>query len=148
MQIKSIMTTNPTWLPTTATIQEAAQKMQQINCGFIPVGQNDKLVGIVTDRDIALRAVGQNKPASTPVTDVMTTKVLYCYETDTVDEVAKNMQDQQVRRLVVLNNETDKKLAGIVAICDLVKAAQDQTNSNLIKGVSQGGQSQNNTKAA
>ena len=148
MQIKSVMTTTPTWLPTTATIQEAAQKMQQLNCGFMPVGENDKLTGIVTDRDIALRAVAANKSATTAVTEIMTTKVLYCYETDTVDTVAKNMQDQQVRRLIVLNNETDKKLVGIVSVCDLVTKAQDTTNSNLIKGISQGQGTQSNTKAA
>ena len=142
MQIKNIMTANATWLPCTATIQEAAQKMQQLDCGFIPVGENEKLVGVVTDRDIALRAVGQNKPANTPVKDIMTTKVLYCCETDTVDSVVKNMQDQQIRRLIVLNNRTDKKLVGIVSVCDLVQKAADTTNSQLIKGVSQGGQNQ------
>jgi CBS domain-containing protein len=138
MQIKNLMTNTPTWLPTTATIQDAAQKMQQLDCGFIPVGEKDKLVGIVTDRDIALRCVAKGKAYNTQVTEIMTTKVLYCYETDTVDSVANNMQEQQVRRLVVLNNETDKKLVGIVSVCDLVQKAQDNTNSQLIKGVSQG----------
>ncbi len=146
MQIKTIMTNDPTWLPATATIQEAAQKMQQLDCGFIPVGDSQKLIGIVTDRDIACRAVAQGKGPTTTLQDVMTTKVLYCCETDTVDTVAQNMQDQQVRRLVVLNNKTDKKLVGIVAVGDLVTKAQDTTNSQLIKGVSQC--DQNKAKAA
>lgn len=137
MQIKSVMTTNPTWLPPTATAQQAAQTMEKLDCGFIPVGENEKLVGIVTDRDIALRAIGQNKGAQTPLKDIMSTKVLYCYETDTVDKVAQNMQEQQVRRLIVLDNQTSKKLVGVVSVCNLVNKAQDNTNSQLIKGVSQ-----------
>lgn len=137
MQIKNVMSTNPTWLSPTDTAQQAAQKMQELDCGCIPVGENEKLVGIVTDRDIALRAIGQNKNAQTVLKDIMTTKVLYCYETDTVDNVAQNMQQQQVRRLIVLDNQTSKKLVGIVSIGDLVTKAQDNTNSQLIKGVSQ-----------
>ncbi len=145
MQIKNVMTNNPTWLPCTATIQQAAQKMQELDCGYIPVGENEKLVGIVTDRDITCRAVAQGKAGNTPVKDIMTTKVLYCCETDTVDTVVKNMQEQQVRRLVVLNNKTDKKLVGVVSVCDLVTKGQDNTNSQLIKGLSQG---QSNTAKA
>ncbi|HEY1096649.1 MAG TPA: CBS domain-containing protein [Alphaproteobacteria bacterium] len=147
MQIKNVMTQNPTWLSPTTTIQEAAQKMQQLDCGFIPVGENDKLTGVITDRDIACRAVAQGKNANTPVSEILSNKVLYCYETDTVDTVAKNMQEQQVRRLVVLNNQNDKKLVGIVSVCDLVQKAQDNTNSQLIKGVSQC-DTANKTKAA
>ena len=147
MQIKNVMTPNATWLPITATIQEAAQKMQQLNCGFIPVGENEKLTGVITDRDIATRAVAQGKASNTPVTEILSSKVLYCYETDTVDAVAQNMQEQQVRRLIVLNNKTDKKLVGIVSVCDLVQKAQDGTNSQLIKALSQGDQNKN-TKAA
>jgi CBS domain-containing protein len=140
MQIKNVMTQNPTWLPTSATIQDAAQKMKELNCGFIPVGENEKLTGVITDRDIATRAVAQGKPGNTPVTEIFSDKVLYCLETDTVDSVVKNMQEQQVRRLIVLNNKSDKKLVGVVSICDLVQQAQDGTNSQLIKGVSQDGQ--------
>ena len=146
MQIKNVMTTNPTWVSCTTTIQDAAKKMQELDCGCIPVGENDKLVGVITDRDIACRAVAQGKNATTTVKDIMTTKVLYCCETDTVDTVAQNMQEQKVRRLLVLNNKTDKKLVGIVSVCDLVTKGQDTTNSQLIKGLSQG--SQSNAKAA
>lgn len=140
------MTPNPTWLPTTATIQQAAQKMQELNCGFIPVGENEKLTGVITDRDIATRAVAQGKGPNTPVTEVFSDKVFYCLETDTLDDVAQNMRDQQIRRLVVLNNKQDKKLVGVVSVCDLVQQAQDNTNSKLIKGVSK--TSQNKAQAA
>jgi CBS domain-containing protein len=141
MQVKSVMTTNPTWLPTNATIQQAAQKMQELNCGFIPVGENEKLTGVITDRDIATRAVAKGKSADTPVTEIYSDKVLYCLETDTIDDVVQNMKEQQIRRLIVLNNKKDKKLVGVVSICDLVQKAQDDTNSQLIKGVSKAGQS-------
>jgi len=136
--IKDIMCTSPTWLPKTATIQEAAAKMAELDCGFIPVGEKEKLVGIVTDRDIALRATAKGLPATTPVSEVMTSKVLYCYETDTTSDVVKNMGDNQVRRLVVLTNATDKKLSGVVSVCDVVTSNKTEATTchNLMKSVS------------
>jgi CBS domain-containing protein len=148
--IKSIMCTSPTWLPTNATIQQAAQKMLELDCGFIPVGTNDKLTGIITDRDIATRATAKNLPASTSVEQIMSKQVLYCYETDNTQDVAKNMSDNQVRRLIVLNNDKDKKLVGIVSISDIVTANKTDatTSSELIKCVSTQSSKNNQSKAA
>ena len=138
VKIKDIMCTSPTWLPESATIQEAATKMLELDCGFIPVGTGEKLSGIVTDRDIATRATAKGLPNTTKLSDIMSSKVLYCYETDSTSDVARNMANNAVRRLVVLTNNTDKKLSGIVSVCDIVTAAKTEasTTAELIKSVS------------
>ena len=100
------------------SIRDVAKIMDEINAGSIPVGDNDRLVGMITDRDIAIRAVATGKGPDTPVREVMTTEqVLYCYEDEELDHVAKNMSQQQVRRLPVVNR--DKRLVGIVSLGDL-----------------------------
>jgi CBS domain-containing protein len=149
-KIKDIMCATPTWLPTTATIQEAAAKMAELDCGFIPVGEKDKLAGVITDRDIATRATAKGLPATTPVSEIMSSKVLYCYETDSTTDVASNMATNQVRRLVVLTNATDKKLAGIVSVCDVVTAntTEASTCHALLKGVSSSSSSANSKSKA
>src|SRR3954462_11962156 len=97
------------------SIKEVAKVMDEINAGAMPVGENDRLVGMITDRDIAIRAVAEGKGPDTPVRDVMSTeKVLYCYDDEEVDSVAKNMADEQVRRLPVVNR--DKRLVGIISL--------------------------------
>jgi len=100
------------------TIKEAAQKMRDGDFGALPVAENDRLIGMVTDRDIVIRAVSEGKdPNSTKVTDCMTKQVLYCYEDQTLEEVAKNLGDNQIRRVPVLSRE--KRLVGIVALGDI-----------------------------
>src|SRR5438874_1095017 len=94
------------------SIREVAKIMAEIDAGAMPVGDNDRLVGMITDRDIAIRAVALGKGPDTPVRDVMSTEqVLFCYEDEELDHVAKNMSEQQVRRLPVVNRE--KRLGGI-----------------------------------
>ncbi|MDB5478028.1 MAG: hypothetical protein JWM96_523 [Alphaproteobacteria bacterium] len=138
MEIKEIMCATPTWMPENATIQDAAKKMLELDCGFIPVGNGEKLCGIVTDRDIATRATAQGLPVTTPVSQIMTSKVLYCFETDSTQDIARNMSDNQVRRLVVLNNPQDKKLCGVVSVSDIVTANKTEATVayDLIKCVS------------
>lgn len=154
MQIKDIMSDQPTYLPKNYTIQQAAQKMLEIDCGFIPVGDGEKLCGIVTDRDIATRAIARGLPPTTQLSEIMSEKVLYCFETDTTQDVAKNMCDNQVRRLIVLNNPQDKKLCGVVSLSDIVTANKTEaaTAHQLIKSVStqstQNNQSTTQQKAA
>jgi CBS domain-containing protein len=116
------------------SIREVARIMAEIDAGVMPVGDNDRLVGMITDRDIAIRAVAQGKGPDTPVRDVMSTEqVLYCYEDEDIAQVAKNMGDQQVRRLPVVSRE--KRLVGIVSLGDV---AQNETRSanKAVKGVS------------
>lgn len=141
MKIKDIMSKDCCYVADTATIQQAAQKMLELDCGFIPVGKNEKLCGVVTDRDIATRAVAKNLSADTKVTEIMSDQVLYCFETDSASDVAKNMSENRVRRLIVLNNAQDKKLCGVVSVCDIVTASgtEADASANLIKNLSQQG---------
>lgn len=139
MQIKDIMCDDCCYISDTATLREAAQKMEELDCGCIPVGKDDKLCGIVTDRDMAIRAIAKGLSPDTKVSEIMTKKVLYCFETDNVQDVAANMSNNQVRRLIVLNNAQDKKLCGIVAVSDIVTAdnTKENTAGSLIRGISE-----------
>ena len=107
----------------------------------MPVGENDRLVGMITDRDIAIRAVAQGKGPDTPVRDVMSTEqVLYCYEDEELDHVAKNMGSEQVRRLPVVNR--DKRLVGIVSFGDVAQT-EARSASKAVKGVTKPGAQHN-----
>jgi CBS domain-containing protein len=97
--------------------------MKDIDAGFLPVGENDRLVGMVTDRDIAIRAVAQGKGPDTKVRDVMTEEVIYCFDDESLDAVSTMMADRKVRRLPVLNR--NKRLVGIVSIGDLSQSPED-----------------------
>ena len=119
------------------SIREVAKIMAEIDAGAMPVGDNDRLVGMITDRDIAIRAVALGKGPDTPVRDVMSTEqVLYCYEDEELDHVAKNMSQQQVRRLPVVNRE--KRLVGIVSLGNLAQS-ETRTASKAVKGVTKPG---------
>src|SRR5205823_1716246 len=103
------------------SIREVAKIMAEIDAGSMPVGDNDRLVGMITDRDIAIRAVAQGKGPDTPVREVMSTeKVLYCYDDEDLAHVAQNMAEQQVRRLPVVDR--DKRLVGIVSLGDMAQS--------------------------
>ena len=105
------------------TIAEAARMMSECDSGILPVGENDRLVGMVTDRDIVIRAVAKNLGNTTPIRDVMSKdKVLYCYEDDDIEDAAESMGEQQVRRLPVLNK--DKRLVGIISLGDISKGTE------------------------
>ena len=106
------------------TIAEAARMMAECDSGVLPVGENDRLVGVITDRDIAIRAVAEKRGPGTPVRDIMTKEILYCFEDDDVDECAQNMGEQQVRRLPVVNR--DKRLVGMISIGDIARGAESE----------------------
>jgi CBS domain-containing protein len=119
------------------SIRDVAKIMAEIDAGAMPVGENDKLVGMVTDRDIAIRGVALGKGPETPVREVMSTEqVLYCYEDDELDKVAKNMGDEKVRRLPVVNK--DKRLVGIVSIGNIAQR-EAKAVSKAVKGVTKPG---------
>ena len=99
------------------SIRDVAKIMADIDAGAVPVGENDRLVGMITDRDIAIRAVAEGKGPDTPVREVMSTEVKYVFDDEDLEHVAKNMGDIQVRRLPVVNR--DKRLVGIVSLGDL-----------------------------
>lgn len=135
MQIQEIMTRSVTLIDPNTTIRDAARKMRADNIGALPVGENDRLIGMVTDRDIAMRAVAENRaPGSTSVREVMSKRVYYCFEDDHVNEAAEVMAEHQVRRLPVLNR--DKRLVGVVALADMGRGEPDAAQTAL-EGVSE-----------
>ena len=125
MKVSKIMSREVTLLNPEQTICVAASLMAEIDAGALPVGENDRLVGMITDRDIVVRAVAQGRSVDTKVAAVMSKEVLYCFDTDEIDEVARNMGKARVRRLPVVNRE--KRLVGIVSLGDLARN-DDATN--------------------
>src|ERR1043166_4295734 len=114
MQIKEVMTRDVDLIDPNMSIDKAARLMAEDDVGFLPVGENDRLIGMITDRDIAVRAVARGKdPSRTTVREAMTDHVLYCYEEDSIDAAAKNMAKLQIRRMPVVNRE--KRLVGVIA---------------------------------
>ena len=120
MKVSEVMTRDVRLIEPTQTIRDAAKLMAELDAGIMPVREGDRLVGMITDRDIAIRAVAEGKGPDTPVREVLTADVKYCYEDDDTDDVARNMADIQVRRLPVLTR--DKRLVGIVSLGDLAIA--------------------------
>jgi len=141
MKVREAMTRGAECVRPDTPLQEAARKMRDLDVGPLPVcGDNDRLVGMLTDRDIAVRAVAEGKdPTRTPVRDVMTEGVSYCFEDDDVAEASRQMSDKQIRRLVVLNR--DKRLVGIVSLGDLATQSGDrQTAGKTLERVSEPGE--------
>ncbi len=112
------------------TLQSAAQTMAEIDAGFLPVGEGDRLIGIVTDRDIAIRGVARGQPPESNIRDVMSAEVCYCYDDDEIDDVAENMSEIQVRRLPVIDH--DKRLVGIVALSDIARGGKRSTTGEAL----------------
>ncbi|HVR92618.1 MAG TPA: CBS domain-containing protein [Casimicrobiaceae bacterium] len=134
MKVSQIMTRDVRLLSPDQTIREAASLMADVDVGSLPVGDNDRLVGIITDRDIVIRAVAQGKSADTKVAEVMSKEILYCFDTDEIDDVARNMGKAQVRRLPVVNS--DKRLVGIVSLGDLARNDDPTTIGRTVSRVS------------
>ena len=134
MKVSEIMARDVRLLSPDQTIREAASLMADVDVGSLPVGDNDRLVGIITDRDIVIRAVAQGKSADTKVADVMSKEMLYCFDTDETDAVARNMGKAQVRRLPVVNS--DKRLVGIVSLGDLARNDDPTTIGRTVSRVS------------
>jgi CBS domain-containing protein len=109
--------------------------MADCDCGVLPVGENDRLVGMITDRDIVVRALAQGMGGDTKIREVMSEDVKYCFEEDDVSDVARNMGDLQVRRLPVVNR--DKRLVGIVTLGDIAKTDEMQSAAEALSGVSE-----------
>jgi len=118
MKIREIMTRDVRVGSPDDNLQQAAQMMEKEDFGALPIGENDRLVGMLSDRDITIRAVARGlSPDRCKVRDVMTSDIKYVYEDESVDDVVRNMSELQVRRLPVLNR--DKRLVGIVSLGDL-----------------------------
>ncbi|WP_207477299.1 CBS domain-containing protein [Arenibaculum pallidiluteum] len=117
------------------TVQQAARVMAEIDAGILPVAEGDRLVGMLTDRDIAVRAIAQGRdPAKTAVRDVMSADVRYCYEDEDLGHVAANMAEQRLRRLPVMNR--NKRLVGILSLGDLAQGQPSEKAGQALSAVS------------
>jgi CBS domain-containing protein len=119
MRVSEAMTRDVKICTPGQTIREVARTMGEIDAGAMPVGENDRLIGMITDRDIAVRAVAQGKGPDTPVREIMSEHVEYCYDDEELDRVAQGMASVRVRRLPVVNRE--KRLVGILSLGDVAR---------------------------
>jgi len=126
-----------------STLQDAARKMARIDAGALPVAENERLVGMITDRDITIRAVAEGRdPAQTQVRDAMTTEVRYAFEDEEIEDVAENMAELQVRRLPVISR--DKRLTGIISLGDIARLNEPSSAGVALQGISRPGGLHNN----
>jgi CBS domain-containing protein len=137
MQLKDIMTPKVEVIVPEATLQEAARKMQQLDIGPLPVCDGDRVVGMLTDRDITVRAVAEGRdPRTTTVRDVMTPDLVYGFEDQDIQDATRLMEQHQIRRLPVLNRA--KRLVGMVSLGDLaVRAGNPPLAGEVLEQVSE-----------
>lgn len=135
MKIRELMTTEVEVIRPDDTLHTAAMMMSDLDAGSLPVGENDHLVGMITDRDITVRAVAEGRdPDKTPVREAMSSGVRFCFEDEDSEEVARKMGEWQVRRVPVLNR--DRRLVGIVSLGDLVIGGAEQESKEALKQIS------------
>jgi CBS domain-containing protein len=135
MKVRDIMTHDVELAGPDDTLQDAAQRMLELDIGVLPVGESDRLVGIITDRDLAVRGVALGKDPSAKVREVMTKEVKYCFDDEDINHVGKNMGDVQVRRLPVVNR--DKRLVGILALGDIATQGKPKAGMEALRGISE-----------
>ena len=137
MKVGEVMTRGVELANPDDTIQKAAARMTELDTGVLPVGEGDRLVGMLTDRDIAVRAVAQGRGPDTKVREAMTPDVRYCFEDDDLDDAVRSMGEQKVRRLPVLGR--DKRLVGIVSLGDVALYADSGQTDAAVSAVSEPG---------
>lgn len=137
MKVSEAMISDVRVVDPNQTLQEAAQIMAEIDAGILPVGENDRLVGMVTDRDIAIRGVAAGLGPDVMVRAIMTEDVKYCFEDQDIEEVIEKMGDIQVRRLPVLNR--DKRLVGILSLGDISKTEEGIGAAEALTKITQPG---------
>jgi len=135
--IREIMSRDVKVMNPSSTIRQAAEQMKSLDVGAVPVCDGQKLIGMITDRDIAVRTVAEGKdPAQTKVSDIMSGDVVWCFEDASPQEVAAKMAEHQVRRIPIVSRE--KKLVGIVALADLASSQQHiDTKAEALEGISE-----------
>lgn len=123
--VSDVMNTDVQVISPEATLQEAAQNMREGDFGVLPVGDKDNLIGIITDRDIVVRAVAEGMDVDTPVRDAMSEQIVFANEDDSLEDAARLMSDHQIRRLPVV--DADHHLVGIVSLGDFAVEGSDLT---------------------
>jgi CBS domain-containing protein len=137
MRVHDVMTRNVECIGPEASLQEAAARMKSLDIGTLPVCENDRIVGMLTDRDITIRATAEGEsPKVIRVRDIMTPDIIYCFDDQLVSEAAELMKENQIRRLVVLDR--DKRLVGIVSLGDVaVETGDGELVGNTLEAVSE-----------
>jgi CBS domain-containing protein len=133
--IQEAMTSNPTTVEPTTTAQEAARTMKSEDVGSLPIVEGDKLVGVITDRDLAIRIIAEGKGIDTTVAEIASKDVVTIDPQQSVEEAARLMANNQVRRLPVV--EEDGKLVGILAQADIAQAGHDSLTGETVQQISQ-----------
>jgi CBS domain-containing protein len=137
MIVRDVMTVAVKMVRPDTAISDIAKLMRDQDIGAVPVVENEKLIGMVTDRDIVVRAVAESRtPSRTTARSVMSERMLYCFADQNIEEVLDNMGDQQVRRLAVVDR--DKRLVGVVSIGDLSMSARPDRAGQSLSQISQG----------
>jgi len=134
MQVNEVMSSDVNIASPQQTIREAARMMAKIDAGVLPVGENDRLVGMITDRDIAVRGVAKGHGPDTPVSELMTNDVVCARDTDDVADVASKMSSAQVRRMPIV--DSSDRICGIVSLGDLSREADSEAADQALQGVS------------
>ncbi len=135
MQVSDAMTRDVRIASPNQSIHDVARLMAQYDVGSLPVGDEDRLIGMITDRDIAIRAVAEGKSPETQVREVMSDEVLYCYEDEEISDVAQNMGENQIHRLPVVDH--DKRLVGIIALADIANFDGSTSAGEAVCGISE-----------
>ncbi|MEX0923528.1 MAG: CBS domain-containing protein [Rhodovibrionaceae bacterium] len=134
MNTKDIMTPTTEVVGPDTPVGDVARKMRDGDLGMLPVAENDKLIGILTDRDLAVRVLAENKGADIPAKEAMSDEVFYLYDDVSVDEAARNMGDMAVRRFPVVDRE--KNLVGVISLGDIAKDGQNQAAGEALRKIS------------
>lgn len=137
MKVSEVMTREILVANPEQTVQQAAQMMADIDAGVLPVGENDRLIGMITNRDIAIRCVAKGNGPDAKIRDVMSHDVKYCFLDQDIDEVTRNMAEIQVRRLPVVDR--DKRLVGIVSLGDIATIGEAMEAGEALSGISMPG---------
>jgi CBS domain-containing protein len=139
MKIRDIMTSDVETVSPDTPLRDAAQRMRDTDTGFLPVGENDQLVGTLTDRDITIRAVAEGQdPNSAKVRDAMSENLVYCFDDQDSSEAAELMAEKQLRRLPILSR--DKRLVGVVSLGDLAtRTGDDDVVGQTVEDISEPG---------
>ena len=135
MKVKDAMHKNAVWVEATTPVRQLATKMRDLDIGAIPIGENDRLVGMVTDRDIAIRVLANGKDAvSLTARDVMTKGIVFCRDTEDLDDAVRIMEQKKIRRLPVLDD--NKRLVGMLSLGDIAHCASPQISAETLTAVS------------
>jgi CBS domain-containing protein len=135
MKVKDVMHKGAEWVPPQTPVSDIARKMRDLDVGAIPIGENDRLIGMVTDRDIACRAVADGKDWSmVTARDVMSKGILYCRDSEELEDAMRIMEQKQVRRLPVIDD--NKRMVGMLSIGDIADAASHELSGEVIAAVS------------